>query len=261
MSDTNLVVFGDYTDEAAQAEAEDLASSGSEFAKIPVGESVWRILPPPKGKSSPFKTVYQHYIKLPGMERGVSFACPRIHDRRPCPACKKATELKGSRNTTDQKLARELSASRRVMTNAIMRGSNGEDKGPVILAFGKSIHEQLNTIRNSKNGGNYCHPIDGFDIVITRKGQGLDTEYQVAAAREDSPLNESVQQMNDWITMQAALDQYALPPNDEELMELLGTVPGVTPPPRQMAAGSGRGGGRRARRTAEDDAEVMADEA
>lgn len=253
MSDSNLVDFGDYTDEAAAAEAEDLAASGSEFAKIPVGESVWRILPPAAGKTSPFKTVYQHYIKLPGMERGVSFACPRIHDRRPCPACKKATELKGSRNATDQKMARELSASRRVMANVILRGANGEDKGPLILGFGKQIHEQLNTIRNSKNGGNFCHPIDGFDVVINRKGQGLDTEYLVSAAREDSPLHESVQQMNDWITMQAALDQYALPPSEEDLAEMLSTVPGAAPATRQMTGGRGR----RSARTAEDDAGMV----
>ncbi len=256
MSNDNLVDFGDYTDEAAQEEAEDLAKSGGQFAKIPIGESQWRILPPPKGETSPFKTVYQHYIKLPGMEKGLTFACPRIHDRRHCPACAQANKLKGSTSKTDQRMARELQAGRRVMCNAIQRTSNG-DVGPQILAFGKQIHEQLNNLRNSRQGGNFTHPIEGFDIVIQRKGQGMDTEYHVSAARDDSQLSESVEEMNDWISNQADLSSYALPPSEDELQEMMQQLPGAPTTgggrsTRQLPAG---GGGRSSRRrTAEDDA-------
>jgi hypothetical protein len=250
MSDiTNLVPYDDYTDEAAEDEAAALAEVGSDVVKFPVGESVWRILPSIDGSGTPFKKVWQHFIKLPGMERGVSFACPRKHSRRYCPSCVKASELRKSGSKLDRDVAGELTASYRVYANAIHRLGGGNASGPHTLAFGKSIHEQLNDLKRSKHGGNFSHPINGYDIIVTRKGTGLNTEYKVDASREDSQLSESVEQMNDWITGQNDLSHYAIAPEREELESMLtGVFPDAGA--RALPAGGAR---RQRRRSAQDD--------
>lgn len=239
----NLTKYGSYDIEAAIEEGEELERGDGKYMKLTEGRHVVRFLPPPVGRNSPFVIVYQHFIPAgPGMKKGASFACPRLMapkgQPRACVVCKRMEELKASPNRADQEMAEEIAANRRVFANVIDRGH--PDLGVRILAFGKTIHQELVKIRQDPaSGGDFTDPgPDGFDIVIERTGtKREDTKYAVRPSRGSSALGNM-----DWIDQQPdLLNEVAVVPSDDEINQILGLAPGQPQ-------------GRR-RRTAEDDAQ------
>ena len=86
---SGLVKWGSYDVERARDERQE-AKGDQTFMKLGVGRNPIRVLPPKAGQNSPFKIIKQHFIKLPGNDSPVVFACPRsapaeFKDR--CPAC------------------------------------------------------------------------------------------------------------------------------------------------------------------------------
>jgi hypothetical protein len=214
--DGNIVEYGAYTPEAAEEEHDALGkASGGQFMKLEVGRNVIRILPPPPGRNTPFVTTYQHFINLPGREP-IVFNCPRMMERRQCPACMKADKLRSSANSMDQDAARDFWASRRVFCAVIDRAD--QDAGPKVLGFGKTVHEALVAIRRDEDaGGDFTDPAHGFDIIVERVGTGkMDTRYKVMPARKSSPLGK-----HEWITAQPNLRALAGVPSWEEIVGMV----------------------------------------
>jgi hypothetical protein len=230
----SMIKYGTWTPEAAASDVEEAAkASGGEFMKIEEGRNVLRFLPPKEGQAHPFVKVQQHFIKSPEGKSG-GFACPRAHAKMQCPACDRVEQLRATGVGADRKAASDMAAKLRVFANVINR--NAPDLGPQKIAFGKSVWTQLLQLRTDEDaGGDFTDPINGFDVILTRKGSGMDTEYFVAPARQSSPLGEL-----EWIEAQANLAQYAMPRSTAEILELLGEDPDeardVTPPSRQLAS-------------------------
>lgn len=249
---SNLAKYGSFSLDVAQREAEESerASTGADFFKPPPGECVIRLLPPKIGRSSPFRVVYQHFIEIPGASSSVSFTCPRMQaktDRVPargCPACAKADELRERGHPTAYEMAGNFLPRRRIFANIVFRGD--PERGVLIFPFGKQIHDQLLALRSNKDaGGDFCDPLNGFDVVINRTGTGLKTEYKVFPARKLSPLCEDEETANAWLESMHDLDRFARIPTEEELRALTSQVGGVD-------AGGGRGAPTGRRRTAAD---------
>jgi hypothetical protein len=224
---TNLVKFGEYTPEAADEEAKQLNTSS--YFKLTVGNNDLRFLPPKVGQRSPFVTVSQHYVKPPGADRAVVFACPRIMAKQHCLVCAHAQRLSESRNVSDQKAAKELWPSHRTFCNIIDR--KNADAGPQQLAVGKTIHKWLTSQRNGgQTGGgggafgvDFTHPITGRDIRITRVGTGKDdTEYTCQMAIKETPLHQDAAVMNEWIEGQSDLAPLARVPSEAEILAMMG---------------------------------------
>lgn len=213
--------YGDYSEDTALEEKEEIDASGAAFMKLKVGRNIVRILPPPAGKRSPFRTAFQHFIEMAGVRKSV--ICARQEARKPCLVCQKIDEMRKSRLPVDQEMANAMFARRRIFCNVIDRSD--EAKGPKVLAFGKTVHEQLVALRTDPSaGGDYVHPEEGCDVIITRSGTGKnDTKYQVALARKESPLERSgdTNVMQAWIDAQQNLEQYAKLPSGEEVKQLL----------------------------------------
>lgn len=238
MSGQAIVNYGAYEVEAADAEHEDLSRGGGNFMKLDTGRNVVRFLPPPAGRNTPFVTVFQHFLNLPGFAEPIIFNCPRLMARKGCPACQKGEKLKSTGNQKDADAARDFWASRRVFANVIDR--NDEDAGPKILGFGKLIHEALVAIRRDEDaGGDFTDPVDGFDIVIERTGTTkTDTRYTVRPARKSSELGNL-----EWIETQPDLRYLAKVPTLEEIKAMVS--PQDDPAPSKP--------------TAQDDLNVVAD--
>jgi hypothetical protein len=252
----NLVKYGSYSEEAAQHEREEAEKGGGDFYKFSVGKNVIRILPPAVGCSSPFMVVWQHFVQLPGMSNPASFNCPLKMLGKPCPVCQKVSALRASGNPADYDLAGDYLPRLRIYGSIIVRGivRGEEDKGPRVCAFGKSIHEELLSIRED---GDFTDPISGFDVTITRVGTGKnDTSYSVKAARENTPLADSVDTMNAWIESQTDVRSFGRVPSIDEIRKTLSLAPsgdtGESPQAgrRQLAPTGGTG---KTRRTAADD--------
>lgn len=245
--------FGEYDEETAAQEKEDLEAGGAEFMKLKAGRNLVRILPPPPGQRKPFRTVYQHFIEIGPVKQSV--ICARMEAKKPCAVCMKVEELRKSKNDLDQQMANSLFARRRVFANVIDRSE--PDKGPKVLAFGKTVHEQLVALRSDEEAGaNYVHPLTGHDIVIERTGTGkTDTKYKVMLGKQKA-LGPSDEVMQEWIDTQHDLNAYAKLPSLDDVRKLLSgetdeSAEGEEEKP-QARGGNGRGTGKR--RSAEDDA-------
>lgn len=269
-----VLKYNDYDVEAAQAELDESEQGGANFMKIKAGRNIMRILPPPAGQRSPFRVTYQHYLNMPGVSgKTQSVICARLEAKKPCLVCAKVEELRSSQAKADQDAASDLFARRRVFANVIDR--NDEEHGPKIYAFGKTVHEQLLALRtDAKGGGNYAHPVDGFDIIVERKGTGKnDTEYTVRGDRNSSPLGPADDVMQEWIDTQHNLNLLAKLPESDKVAGYLGggeegeeaEAPPARGARRPAAAAAPQVGARvaqaavsrgraPARRTAEDDA-------
>lgn len=215
---SNIAEYGRYELDAADAEYEDLQRSGSgSFMKLSEGNNPVRFLPPMKGRRSPFVTVHQHFIRLPGRDSPIVFNCPRIMARQDCPACKKAEKLSRSPNPADQQAAKSFWPSRRVFAAVIDR--KDEAAGPKILGFGKQIHESLAELRRDEDSaGDFTNPEgDGYDVVIQRTGMGkTDTRYKVRPARRSSPLGNM-----EWLGSMPDLQTMARVPSWDEIRQLV----------------------------------------
>jgi len=212
----SIIDYGTWEVEAAQEEREQLNRAAQQYMKLEIGSNRVRFLPPPVGRRSPFVTVFQHFIRFDGIDRPFVFNCPRMMERKPCPACIKADKLRQRGNRGDLEEADGLWPGRRVFANVINR--KNEDSGPVILGFGKTIHESLLALRmNPDAGGDFTHPIHGFDVIIERKGSGKnDTRYIINGARMATPLGNL-----EWINTQPNIAELAKVLTAQEIIEAM----------------------------------------
>ncbi len=158
---SNIQKYGEFTVDAAEKEEQEIQTSGS-FLKLGVGKTVVRVLPPPAGQSLPWTKTYEHYIKVPGAQRAVIFACPRMMSKRACPACTKADQLNASGNPADRDRAWEFRPRMRAYMNVIARKE--PEKGVQVMAVGKAILEKMIKIRKDEDaGGNFTD--NGFHNV------------------------------------------------------------------------------------------------
>ena len=262
----SIVKYSKYSPEAAEQDAKE-ASSGGSFMKLEVGKTKVRVLPPPVGKSSPFKTVNQHFIELNGEK--LVFACPRYEAKKPCPACMEADRLRKTGNPADRDAAKDYYAKKRFFVNVIDRAN--PEKGVQILGIGFTIHGALTKLAQDVDaGGDFTDPEQGYDIIINRTGTGKnDTEYTVFPAKNSTPLAPTAEQMQDWIDNQPELDRLSTVKEASEIDSMMkGEDADSTDAKASRAkdvsaskesSGSGRvqHGGRQApaRRSAQDDIE------
>ena len=252
---TAIVKYGKYTPEAAERDAKDAASGGA-FLKLGPGKHKVRVLPPPVGKDTPFKTVNQHFIELNGEK--LVFACPRYESKKPCPACAQADKLRKSGNPADRDLAKDLYAKKRFFVNVINRAE--PDKGVQVLGIGFTIMGALTKLaQDADAGGDFTDPQNGYDIIINRTGTGKnDTEYTVFPAKASSPLGPTAEQMQEWIDNQPDLDRLGMV---KEFSEIEKMMAGEDDKRASNAKDAGSGPARGAttkqppRRTAQDDIE------
>lgn len=201
-----------WTDEAAARDAEAVEagdSGGVEYWKVPVGTSRVRFLPALQGE--PMVVTYQHFVEQPGRDK-VVFACPKNMAKppQPCPVCAKAAKLFASKNGVDREAAFGLKARLRVF--AVIIDRKAPEKGPQVWGFGKTVFEQLRSLRNDPDIGDFFRPdASGFDIIVERKGTTKnDTEYMIRPAVNNCALGDlSILETAPTLGRQAELMPYA----------------------------------------------------
>lgn len=240
----NIIQYDEWTDETAQADersAASGASDGAEIIKIPDGRNAFRFLPPLSGwGGKPFSVVWQHWFTDHDSKR-FPVPCPRKNHSKRCPVCERAAAMTRTGNPVDADAAKALDPSVRVFANVLVRGS--EDEGPKALSMPFSmVYKRLLAIRNDPDlGGNFTRADEGFDIIIKRTGQGLNTEYEVGASKHTSPLTELELGM---VGQQLDVHKLAQMPTREAMERALGVIgpevldvsppSGFNPAPRQL---------------------------
>lgn len=213
----SLVQYEDFSlddVEEQEKEAKETAGAGVIF-KIPPGKTVVRAVPAKPGEKL-MMVAYVHYLDVPGVGK-VSFNCPRLMAKRNCTVCKKEAELLSTGEDIDFKKSKKLKAKRQLYMPIIVRGE--EEAGVRILRFGKMIEDQLIEIRKDEDdGGNFAHPVEGFDLKISRKGEGeFDTEYKVTKTGDVKPLSNDAAEMKDWIENQPQRERFLRVLSDEDI--------------------------------------------
>lgn len=219
---SSLVKYEDYTIEDAQHDAEDIAASrGSKtLVKLKQGKNRVRFIPALPGKSWK-RVTYEHWVSVPGLG-DVRFTCPLFEAKKKCRACDMEKKLLGSAKEADQARAKRFKAGRRVYANVIMR--DNEAQGPVVLPFGIQVEKALTELRADEDiGGNFIHPVEGFDILILKSGEGMETRYAVHPADKgrSCPLHDDGKTTNEWIASQHDLEKLVKVYTDEDIEKIL----------------------------------------
>jgi hypothetical protein len=192
---SNLQKYGSWGVEVAEKKAKEIEESGSgdlpPFLKLSEGKTHVRFLPPASGQNTPFVEVYQHFIRGDDPDQKlIVFNCPKRMLKKKCPACEVGDQLFRSGRHADKERAKKYWPKRRIWANVLEVGD--EEEGVKAFAFGVQIFESLLALRT--DAGDFTDPKKGFEIIITRKGTGIKTKYEVLGARGDAPLPN-----DDWI--------------------------------------------------------------
>lgn len=213
---SNIQKWSGFSLEDAREEEKALAEMNKgKFHKLKDGKNRLRFLPAKVGGRT-FLKVHQHFVKVGDMEGTAMFNCPRRMASQPCIVCSDAEYLGGTGSTADYDVAGKMFAQFKVFANVIDR--DNPDVGPVTLAMGKTIYEAIVKIRSDENdGGDFTDPEEGFDIIVTKSGTGLNTKYEVRPSMKgNTPLGDLT-----WIDIQPDLTRLARVPNARELEEIL----------------------------------------
>lgn len=210
---SNLGDFGSFDASVARDEANRLqAKEKPNYYKFKNGRNTVRIVPPSKGQRSPFKEIFQHFVPTPSGIR--AFVCPRRMGGGECLVCEKANEMNNIPGQEEQ--ARNLFAKRKFIVNVIDR--DDEDKGPQVMSIGKTVYEGLMKLAaDPVDGGDFTHPVDGYDVIIERSGSGFNTTYTVRASRSNSPLHAEEEVMKAWFDAKYDLEVLGTPMESDKI--------------------------------------------
>lgn len=162
--------------------------SNTDYDKLQQGKNVRRVLWPKGDKDSFYSEGYLHFGL--GADGKSVATCPKTWgSKEKCPICEYVDQLQASKNKDDQKLAKDIKAKRRIYINVINR--DDEEETPKVLPIGVTILKGLLETICDADYGDITDPEDGRDITITRKGQGLKTEYSVLPKPKSSEASEN----------------------------------------------------------------------
>ena len=197
--------------------------SSSNYLELAQGDTIVRVLPA-VGRESPFRVTAMHYIEaLPGSDKRIIFACPRVESRSPCIACQKCEELSRTGNPLDRDRAGKMQAKLTVYCNVIDRAD--PTASVKVWRFGNMIWKQLKQIRsNVRSGGDFTDPTaNGFDLIVNKEGEGKEgTKYTVTADRQSSPLSPDEGLVNEILASAIDLDSMVNAAPPEELFAAWG---------------------------------------
>lgn len=191
--------------------------SNTDYDKLQNGKNVRRVLWP-KGEKDVFYSEGFLHFSL-GAEGKKVATCPKtFNEKNPCPICEYVAQLQKSKSKQDKKLADQIKAKRRIYINVLSR--DDEEETPKVLPIGVTILKGLLETICDPDYGDITDPETGRDVTITRKGQGLNTEYSVLPKPKSSVVSEDVE-VDDIEEAMADLDALFIEKSYDELQAIL----------------------------------------
>lgn len=176
-----------------QAKREREQESSQAFFVLQPGKNRIRILPPPPGSSHVWWKTGRHYEVGPDSR---SFVCPAALDRNAlCPIHQEIERLKASGDEDDRALAARMDVTIRYLYNVV--DLDHPEFGIQTASFPVVVHRAIRALIEDEDGeyGDITDPYEGYDLIITRTGEGLKTRYDVRARRSPSPLPDVILQL------------------------------------------------------------------
>lgn len=156
---------------------------GKDYLELEQGKNIVRILPAHPHMEAFYEEVYYHRRNVGKKSLSVICLNHGDSDGDDCPVCTSLEELRNSKDKTDRKLFGEQRPKPRFFMNAIDR----KDNTLKILACGITIMKDVLGFVTDEEYGDILDPQEGTDLIITKSGEQLDTEYSTKARRNSSP--------------------------------------------------------------------------
>lgn len=166
--------------------------------KPTVGKHSVRIVPALWDKSNPFKEVFVHY----GIGNRTMISLQNFGEKDPI--VEFAKQLRQTSDKENWSLAKKLEPKMRVFTPVIVRGE--EDKGVRLWEFGKQVYQELLSIADDPDVGDYTDPVQGRDITIETTGPETNgTQFNQSKVRvrtKVTALSENATDVSKWLQTQ-----------------------------------------------------------
>lgn len=191
--------------------------SNADYDKLQNGKNVRRILWPKGDKEVFYSEGFLHFSL--GADGKKVATCPKtFNEKNACPICEYVAQLQKSKSKQDKKLADQIKAKRRIYINVLSR--DDEEEAPKVLPIGVTILKGLLETICDPDYGDITDPDTGRDVTITRKGQGLNTEYSVLPKPKASAVSEELE-VDDIEEAMADLDALFIEKSYDELQAIL----------------------------------------
>ncbi len=205
----------DDLDELPQYTAEDAAQEGgyTKITKLTSGMNQLRFLPKMMGKKSVWKKTAIHWYKHPDWEKQYMLPCiegmPEFapDTKAKCPGCNYYRHLEAQlasinavppkSRTQEQHFKRGILITqiKRLQPQYKYRANVVFRNNPTVVKMtevGKTVFDELKrllSLPEDMNGGNWTDPKpSGYDVLIEKTGDGMDTDYATSLMRRPSPL-------------------------------------------------------------------------
>jgi hypothetical protein len=129
------------------------------FWKVPLGESIIRICPNPKGGDS-FLDFHMHY----GVGKNSGFLCPKRNFQEQCAVCSFASQL-WAEGGDSLEMAKKFFAKQRFYSPVLVRGD--EKKSIKWWSYSETVYKKLLGLGKNPDYGDIENPEKGYDLVVT----------------------------------------------------------------------------------------------
>jgi hypothetical protein len=181
------------------------------------GRNVIRILPEVGDMKFFYQQVGRH--NMPD-DNKTYWYCPSFTSEGefPCPICEMVESLYKSKDKSSRAMAGELRVRKMFWMNVIDR--DNENAGPMIYTPGIQVFSAISSLINDPDYGIIYDLEDGIDLVITRKGSGLDTKYSVNPKRDSTKLHADQKVVNGWVAKAKDLSYVVVSDDPDEDRDL-----------------------------------------
>lgn len=179
------------------------------------GRNVIRILPAKEGQEFYAEAKVRYNV---GPNKKM-VTVPLDSSKENCPIHEFVDALFKSGDKDDEKLAKRMKASNRYYFNVIDRSlEEGDENYGKVMVFGcgTTIFTDILGIIVDPDYGDITDPELGYDIIITKSGTGLDTEYKTNARPKQTPIG-----VDNWKENLSDLAKLATPKSYEKRAAIL----------------------------------------
>lgn len=167
-------------------------ASDSKYFKPRGGKNFIRVLPPwgPGADGTFFYAGALHYkFKIGGRDRAIP--CTAFSGKGPCAICTLCDKLKAHGEEDYKKLAQEIRMSKKFWVNIVARDKMGKAEPDARIQIYGGNQKFINSILEAfdeEDYGDVTDPIEGHDLILTKKGEGMASRYSATVRPRPTPL-------------------------------------------------------------------------
>jgi hypothetical protein len=163
--------------------------------KLNEGNTRLRILPPTWDNAEHYGVdVHTHFGVGPD---NTAYLCLEKHEKGSCPVCE---EVRRAQREGEDDYANELKPKRRVLVWVIVRKK--ESEGPTLYSMPGNLDGDIAKQAVDEDTGEvlFLDRVEkGYDVIVSREGQGLKTRYTPKIARRSTPVSDDDDLVDEWL--------------------------------------------------------------